>query len=112
MGTLRLVNLGVRFLLELGALGAVGYWGWTLRGPMPLRAAAALGAPVALAVLWGIFISPRGRVPTGPAGQAGLGWVVFVVAATALAARGHTRLAVIGALVATLSSVLLYTLHE
>ncbi len=25
---MRAANLGLRFLLELGALAAVGYWGW------------------------------------------------------------------------------------
>lgn len=54
------INLAVRFLLEVAALLAVGYWGWST-GSGVLRFVLALGLPLMAAVLWGTF-----RVPNDP----------------------------------------------
>jgi len=53
-------NLGLRFLLELFSLFAIGYWGWTQHTAL-LRVLFAFGLPVLAAALWGIF-----RVPDDP----------------------------------------------
>nr|WP_258545332.1 YrdB family protein [Micromonospora provocatoris] len=60
--------LGVIFLLELALLGSAGYWGLTLGAGRPLRLLAGLGAPLVIAVVWGLFCSPRAAVtlPTRP----------------------------------------------
>jgi hypothetical protein len=57
---LRAANLALRFLLELGALAAVGYWGWeTGDGAMRwVLAAAAVGAIV---VVWWLYVAPKAR---------------------------------------------------
>lgn len=50
--------VGVRFLLELGALVAVGYWGAaTWAGLVGL--AVGVGGALALAAAWGAFVSPK-----------------------------------------------------
>jgi hypothetical protein len=54
------VNMALRFLLELAALAAMAYWGWTMHAGA-LRVAWALGLPLLAAVLWGTF-----RVPDDP----------------------------------------------
>ena len=48
------LNLGLRFLLELAALAALGYWGWTRSSGIGAYLLA-IGAPVVAAVLWGTF---------------------------------------------------------
>lgn len=82
------VALGVRFLLELGALVAVGNWGWTA-GIGPGRYALAVGGPVALAVAWGLLVSPKApwRLPD-PWRLAGE-LLAFGLAAAAMAAAGR-----------------------
>ena len=56
------VNLALAFLLELCALGALGYWGVrTGDGPVA-KVALGLGAPLCAAVLWGLFAAPRAPV--------------------------------------------------
>lgn len=110
MGVLRAVNLTIRFALELVALGAFGYWGWTLDAPTAMRVVAAVSLPVLVAVLWGLFIAPRARFPTGRVGQSGLGLVVFLAAASALYQRGKASEAIVFGLVATASSLLLFML--
>jgi hypothetical protein len=112
MAALRITNLVLRFLLELAALGAFAYWGATSRAPAGVRVALAVIAPLAIAVLWGAFISPKARFSTGRIGQAGLGLVVFIAAAAALFVRGHVALAQTFALVSVASSILLYALPQ
>jgi hypothetical protein len=112
MNALRLVNLAVRFLLELAALSAFAYWAATINAHVGLRAALAIVTPLAVAVVWGLFISPKARYSTGRVGQAGLGFAVFAAAAWALFVRGHVALAESFVLVALVSSVLLYALPQ
>ena len=52
--------LGVRFGLELAALVALGYWGFTTGGTLT-RIVLGLGAPLLAAVLWGLFVSPKAK---------------------------------------------------
>ncbi len=50
-------NLGLRFVLELSALTAVGFWGWARLEGLP-RWLHAVGVPLALAAAWGVFNVP------------------------------------------------------
>jgi hypothetical protein len=112
MGALRIINLGVRFFLELAALAAFGYWGATLRASGALRAGLAIVLPLAVAILWGLFISPKARYSTGRPGQVGLGLIVFLVAALLLHDRSHVTMAAVFAATAVVSSALLYVLPQ
>lgn len=57
------INLGLRFLLELAAMVALGYWGWTANEGF-LRVVLGIGVPLLAAAIWGTF-----RVPGEPAHQ-------------------------------------------
>lgn len=46
--------LATRFLLEMAALVAVGYWGWTQHTGV-LQVLLAVGFPLVIAVVWGTF---------------------------------------------------------
>lgn len=59
MTILHLLNLGLRFVLELCLLAAVAYWGFQLDQRGLLRAAAATGAPLLVALVWGMFVAPK-----------------------------------------------------
>src|SRR5690606_19890911 len=60
------LNLGLRFLLELVALFAVGYWGWTQHQGV-MRFVLAIGLPALLAAAWGIFRVPGDASASGEA---------------------------------------------
>lgn len=60
------INLGLRFLLELVALYAIGYWGWTAHSG-PLRYVLVIGLPLLAAVLWGTFRVPGDASASGQA---------------------------------------------
>ncbi len=59
------INLTLRFLLELIALGAMGYWGWTQHGLT--RWLWTIGLPLVAAVLWGVFTVPNDPSRSGEA---------------------------------------------
>ena len=48
------LNLALRFLLELTAIAAAGYWGWHQHDGWS-AILLAIGIPVALAAVWGVF---------------------------------------------------------
>jgi hypothetical protein len=54
-------NLALRFLLELCALGALGYWGFKTGGGLIAKIGLGIGAPLVAAVVWGTFVSLRRR---------------------------------------------------
>jgi hypothetical protein len=68
------LNLAVRFLLEIVALIALGYWGWTW-GQGALGYVLAVGVPVLAAVLWGVFAVPGDRSRSGDAPVPVPGWL-------------------------------------
>jgi uncharacterized membrane protein YeiH len=94
-------NLVLRFALELAALAAVGYWGWDVGGPL-----LAVAAVVAVAVVWGLFVAPRRRYDLALPLRLAVELAVWLAAGAALAATGHTALAVAFVVLAVLSGVL------
>ena len=86
------LNLALRFLLEMSALGALGYWGWTQQEG-PIRWLWAIGAPLVAAVLWGTFAVPndpsrsgQAKIPTSGILRLLLELSLFTVATIALVA--------------------------
>ncbi|SCG65607.1 YrdB family protein [Micromonospora humi] len=84
-GTLR----GLIFLLELALLTAAGFWGFTLDAGWPVRLLAGLGAPLALAVAWGLFCSPRAAVALPAPAKLAVQAACFLVGGVLLALAGH-----------------------
>ena len=60
------INLALRFILELAALYAMGYWGWTQHEGW-MRFALVLGLPLLAAALWGTFAVPNDPSRSGKA---------------------------------------------
>jgi Protein of unknown function (DUF2568) len=99
------VFLTAAFVSEIAALVVLGYWGFTLDGPLALRIAVGVGAPALAAVVWGLFAAPK--APVRVLGLAILVKVaVFGSAVWALLATRHPWLALALAVLAVLGSVL------
>jgi len=60
------INLIVRFLLEIAALIFFGIWGWE-QSDNWLRFVLAIGIPIVLAAIWGIFAVPNDPSRSGSA---------------------------------------------
>lgn len=108
MDTIKIANLALRFLLELCALAALGYWGFATQSGWPLKLLLGLGAPLLAATVWGVFGSPKALVPlTGPAHLA-LDMLVFGSGALALIAAGRPGLGGLFALALVANRALIY----
>ena len=89
------VNLGLRFVLEVVALGTFGWWGFGVSHPV-LRWVAMLGLPLLAAGLWVTFAVPDDPSRSGKTVVVTAGWIrllgelgFFAAAVAALAHRGH-----------------------
>jgi Protein of unknown function (DUF2568) len=101
--------LAVRFALELGALAALGYWGFQTTENTAFELLLGVGAPLAAAAFWGLFVSPKARV-RHPALKLLGEVVVFGAATIALWTAGQTTLAIAFAVVAVVDTLLVYAL--
>jgi hypothetical protein len=108
------LNLAFRFLLELAALVAIGYWGWVQHEGV-WRFVLAIGLPLLAAALWGIFRVPddassSGRAPVAVPGGVRLllELAFFAFAAWALFDAGQSVLAWILGLAVLLHYALSY----
>jgi hypothetical protein len=106
MEAVKTINDVLAFVLELAAVAALVVWGFTVGPNLPARLALGLGSPVALIVVWALWLAPASdhRLP--------LPWllvakvVVFGLAAAALVGSGHPRLATGFAVVVVLNLAL------
>ncbi len=96
------LTLLIRFLLELCMLAALGYWGFKNGDGTVMKALLGVGAPLLVAVVWGLFIAPKATVEVATAVWIGLQVIVFGAAAVALAAVAPQQLAALFLLVVVL----------
>lgn len=59
MQMFKIINLLVRFLLELCILAIFGYWGFQIGSNTFMKLLLGLGAPILFAVVWGTFLAPK-----------------------------------------------------
>jgi hypothetical protein len=100
---MRYANLVVRFLLELCALGALGYWGFRTGEGLVVDVLLGVGAPLVMVLLWGAFVAPKARRRLADPARLLLEVALFTLAVAALAAAGATVLALVLAGVLTLN---------
>jgi hypothetical protein len=101
-------NLALRFLLELCALVALGYWGFTTASGAITKVALGIGAPLVAAIMWGVFVAPRAPVALPRFVVLLLQVLIFGSAAAGLIATGHRALALAFAVVVVINAILMY----
>jgi Protein of unknown function (DUF2568) len=102
------ITVTVRFLLELAALGALGWWGWRTGGPTAVKLALAAGAPLVAATAWGLFVAPKATIVIGAWPRFGFELLVFGGAAVALLAIEETTAAEVFGVAAAANLALVY----
>lgn len=93
MNALKSLNLGARFLLELGMLAAVGYWGFKTSSNWFLKILLGIGLPVLIAVLWGMFVAPKATYLLSGASYLTVELILLALGSLALFASGKPALA-------------------
>ncbi|MFW6204187.1 MAG: YrdB family protein [Actinomycetota bacterium] len=109
---MRGVLLLVRFLCELAMLAAFGYWGFRTGDGAAGRALLGIGAPLVVAIVWGVLLSPKRRYDLPVVARIVIELALFGAAAVALAAAAQPALAVTLAAVAVVQRVGLSALGE
>lgn len=107
MEALKMLNLAVRFLLELCMYAAVGYWGFKTQSSWVLKILFGIGLPVLMAVLWGTFLSPKATRPLSGASFLTLELILFSMGAIALFASDKPTLGWIYIIVLIVNKILL-----
>ncbi|HEY2549534.1 MAG TPA: YrdB family protein [Streptosporangiaceae bacterium] len=100
------LNEALAFALELVVLAVLSLWGVTVGHGAAESVLLGIAAPLAGAVLWGLFAAPRARIRLPLAGVLAVKAVVFAAAVAALAGLGHPGWAAALAVVLALSTTL------
>jgi Protein of unknown function (DUF2568) len=104
VASVRTANLGLRFLLELAMLVGLGWWGGHVVGWW-----AAVLLPVAAALVWGAFLSPKARWTIPRPARLVLELVLFALAAAGYYGAGQSSIAVVFAVAVAVSEVVTWT---
>jgi hypothetical protein len=107
----RSANLVLRFLLELSALAATAYWGFAAASGVT-QWVLGLGAPLLVAVVWGLFVSPKAKIELPRPTRFAIELLVFAAAALALATASQPVLAIVLAVLALVSGTLNYVWRD
>ena len=106
------INLALRFLLELCALGALGYWGFKTGGGLLAKIGLGIGSPLIPAVVWGTFLSPQAPVQLPGLLSSALQTLIFGLAAAGLVATGHRTLALASGAAVVVNAILMYVWEQ
>ena len=98
------INLGLAFLLELGVLAALVYWGFTVGPNTFVKFVLGLGAPALAIVVWAIFGAPNSSTQLQGVAYLALQAVFFGDGALALFVSGQRGLGIAFALIALVNS--------
>ncbi len=107
MTLIKTTNLALAFFLELCALAALAFWGFTTPGSLLTHLAWGIGAPALMIIVWGSFLAPKATHPLPAQTTTLLKLFVFALAALALYAAGQPTLALVFAAVVALNFILL-----
>lgn len=112
MQILQSMNLVLRFILELCALLAVGYWGFKTGSGFVMKMGLSIGVPLSMVIIWGIFGAPKAVVQLSAGVHLFLELIIFGLPFVALLAAGNPRLAWAYAVIAVINRVLIYVWQQ
>lgn len=101
------LNLGVRFLLEIVAIASLAYWGYRLPSATATKIAISVIAPLLLIVVWAFVVAPGADNPLSQTTRMLIGSLLLLFSSAALATTGHTRPAIVIAVVIVLNTILM-----
>ena len=112
MSLLEGANAIARFVLELCALAALGYWGFSTNDDLTGDVIVGVGAPLAFALAWGAWVAPKAPYRLNDPARLVLEVVVFAAAVAALVDAGIPLLAGILAVAVALNIGLMFVLGQ
>lgn len=107
MEILKLINIGLRFLLELCILAIFGYWGFKTGGNTFMKFLLGIGTPILFAVVWGTFLAPKSSMRLHEPWLFLLELVIFALTCWALYSTGKVNLTVTFGVIYILNKILM-----
>lgn len=105
---MELLNLGLRFLLELCILAIFGYWGFKTGGNSTLmKFLLGIGSPILFAIIWGIFLAPKSSMQLGEPWLFLVELIVFGLTCWALYSTGKINLTVAFGVIYIINKILI-----
>jgi Na+-transporting NADH:ubiquinone oxidoreductase subunit NqrE len=108
VAALKVINMALAFFLELCLLAAFFYWGVQTGNGLALQIILGIGAPLVVAIIWGMLLAPKAARRLRGAPYLLLKYLLFGLAALALAAVGQTVTGVVLFAAALLNQTLLH----
>ncbi|WP_053360925.1 YrdB family protein [Bacillus sp. FJAT-27251] len=102
-----IMNLALRFILEVCALIALSYWGFQTGKGFISKFGLGIGSPLLIAIVWGVFGSPAAPIPVHGFIRLLLEIAIFGLSAIALYAAGHPSLALIFIILVVINRILM-----
>lgn len=112
MSIIKPANLALRFALEIGALIAIGYWGFQTGQNTLLKILLGVGLPLVAAVIWGTFVSPKAAKRLPEAGRFLIELLIFGGGVLALYAVNRPGLALVFAILVLIHLPLTFVLNQ
>ncbi|MGG0657479.1 YrdB family protein [Rummeliibacillus pycnus] len=112
LSILEMLNIGLRFILELVGLTLYGYCGYRM-GTTPLgKGILSIIIPIAVAFIWALFGSPQANFPLPPFVHLLLELVIFLLPVVLLIRLEKTQVAFIYGGIFIINRVLLFYWHS
>jgi len=108
MELLKLINIGLRFLLELCIIVIFGYWGFKTGTETFTKILFGIGSPILFAVVWGTFLAPKSPMRLDEPWLFLLELVIFALTCLALYSTGKVNLTTIFGFVYILNKILMF----
>jgi hypothetical protein len=108
MELLKSFNLGIRFLLELCLLVALGFSSYHLFNDQAIKWLAVLGLPILAAVIWGTLIAPKSQYLLDQPLRLLVELILFGLTSVLLYKAGFSTLAVMFIAIVIVNEFLLY----
>jgi hypothetical protein len=106
MDVLKAANLALSFFLELCMVVAYGYWGFTTGSDLVGQLLLGIGVPLAVIIVWGIFMAPASRRRLRGLAHWVLEIILFAGSMVALYVAGRPDLALIFAVIYAINVIL------
>ena len=93
MQAVKLANMGLRFVLEMCALGLLAFWGYHAAGETGVGVALGAGVALLFAAVWGLLASPKAPVSLPQLMKVGVQMTLLLLPAAALLHMGEPSVA-------------------
>ncbi|WP_441249263.1 YrdB family protein [Kitasatospora sp. McL0602] len=106
---LHIFNEGLAFILEVAALAALCWWGFSTGSNVGVHLLLGLGTPVLAAVVWGMFAAPKARFQVPLSGVLTVKFLVFASATVGLWVIDRHTLSLVFGVVALINTAVATT---